>query len=174
MIFSRAFGLFFSPTVSLLASSIGRSLPAGIQDQAGRLTPRQDHGSLASYCRRVDTGRLRAPSSLFVFGGITVPYIDYRQLRESVDLGAVLALLGFRPVSVERGNRRGRCPLLSPPHEGSRAFSAHRRAWYCHVCRVGGNALDLWQRAKGLSIYEAALDLCACLAITPPYRPTAR
>jgi hypothetical protein len=40
--------------------------------------------------------------------------------------------------------------------------------FHCFKCGNSGNALDLWARAKNLSIYDAAVDLCERLNLPLP------
>ena len=54
----------------------------------------------------------------------------------------------------------------------SQCFSANLQDNICRCfkCGFGGNALDLWAKATGLSIYDAALDLCQSLGRPIPTR----
>ena len=92
--------------------------------------------------------------------------IDFRQLRAIVSMAEVLELLGF-VVTQRSGNEvRGECPLQEPSQAGkSRSFSANlsRNLFQCFKCGASGNHLDLWARVSKKFVYEAALDLCACL-----------
>jgi DNA primase len=38
----------------------------------------------------------------------------------------------------------------------------------CHVCKQGGNQLDLYQKYLGLPLHAAMLDLCEKLGIPVP------
>jgi putative transposase len=101
------------------------------------------------------------------------PAIDFAAVRAAITLAAVLQLLGA-PVRT-----RGPCPLHGSTTGTSRCFSAHleKNMFHCFKCGNSGNALDLWAKAKNLSIYDAAIDLCERLNIplpTPPATPRNR
>ena len=104
-----------------------------------------------------------------------MPSIDFRQLRATVKIAAVLELLGF-VVVVRTGDQiRGDCPLHVSTNAGkSRSFSAHlsRNTFPCIKCGASDNQLDLWAKATKLTVYEAAMNLCARLNKKPPSRAT--
>jgi len=100
----------------------------------------------------------------------TLPAIDFAAVRALVTLAAVLQLLGFRANRTHGAQQRGPCPLHGSTAGTSRCFSAHldEQVFQCFKCGCSGNALDLWAKAKQLSIYDAAIDLCQRLSITLP------
>ena len=98
------------------------------------------------------------------------PAIDFAAIRALVTMAAVLQLLGFRANSSRGGQQRGPCPLHGSTSGTSRCFSANldEQVFHCFKCGCGGNALDLWAKAKQLSLYDAAVDLCERLGIAVP------
>ena len=54
-----------------------------------------------------------------------------------------------------------------------RPFSVHldRQVYHCFACHSHGNALDLWAAVRGLSLHDAASDLCHALNLDPPWLP---
>ena len=97
-------------------------------------------------------------------------WVDFRLLKQTVDIEQVLA--SYR-VDLQRAGPhqlRGRCPL--PTHRSARSQQSFgvdtaKNVWACHssTCcqarggRVGGNVLDLVAYLEGCSIREAALRL---------------
>jgi len=100
-----------------------------------------------------------------------MPGIDFDQFRARVSLPDVLKLLDFRPVQCGGNRLRGPCPMGCS--SSGRAFVAYLEShrYYCFSCRRSGNPLDLWAAVRGLSIYEAAHDLCHRLRIEVPLLP---
>jgi hypothetical protein len=101
------------------------------------------------------------------------PVIDFAAVHAALTLALVLELLGFRPNSSRGTQQRGPCPLHGSSSGTSRCFSANleQHTFHCFKCGNSGNALDLWAKATGLSIYDAAIDLCGRLAISLPTLP---
>ena len=99
-----------------------------------------------------------------------MPSIDFAQLRAEVSMSQVLELLRFEARAKQGDQIRGACPIHGSSSPTSRIFSANLRqnVFQCFKCEAKGNQLDLWAQANGLSIYDAALDLCEKLAIEPP------
>ena len=89
--------------------------------------------------------------------------IDYRYLRQQLSIAEVLKLLNFpQPLHSAGMQVRGPCPL----HDDRRrrptfSINLEQGIFQCFAreCKAHGNALDLWAKAKGLSIHQAALDL---------------
>jgi DNA primase len=90
-----------------------------------------------------------------------MPLVDLRQARADIRLGWVLGLLGGQPRQRRGEQVRGACPLHGSTAPRGRSFSAHlgRGVWHCFRCGASGNALDLWARATGQSLYQAVVDL---------------
>ncbi len=108
--------------------------------------------------------------------------VDYREVQSRVPLSQVLEWLGVAGREVWGGQFRGRCPLHgggSPPTTAGqgvprrcpRSFSAHAGRGVCHCFRCGfaGNQIQLWAACQGMTVYEAALDLCRRAAVEVPW-----
>ena len=100
-----------------------------------------------------------------------MPGIDFRQLRASIGMAEVLALIGFVPRSSAGAQRRGGCPLHGSEAPTSRVFSVNlaRHSFQCFKCGQAGNQLDLWAAFTKQPLYEAAIDLCQRLNYTIPW-----
>jgi len=98
------------------------------------------------------------------------PALDFAAVRAAITIAQVLTLLGFTPRSDYAGQQRGACPLHGSTRGTARCFSVNTNAhtFHCFKCNRSGNALELWALAQGLSIYDAALDLCQRLNIPLP------
>jgi DNA primase len=100
-----------------------------------------------------------------------MPLIDFRRARSEARLAEVLALLGWQPRERRGEQARGPCPLHGSTSPRSRSFSAQlgRGVWHCFGCDASGNALDLWARATGQSLYQAVVDLYEQLGREVPW-----
>lgn len=98
------------------------------------------------------------------------PAIDFPAVRAAVPIADVLRLLGVPAATARGGQRRGPCPLHGSTTGTSRCFSVHldRNLFHCFKCNRAGNALDLWAAAKGMTPYDAAIDLCNRLGLPLP------
>ena len=105
-----------------------------------------------------------------------MPLIDYRLARWEVRLAEVLRLLDWQAGSTRGDQLRGPCPLHGSRSPRSRSFSAHlgRGVWRCFRCGASGNALELWARASGQSLYQAVVDLYDRLGQEVPWLQRAR
>lgn len=103
-----------------------------------------------------------------------MPGIDYRQLRQRITMRRVLDLIGFQATWRQGPQLRGACRIPGCRSTSDRSFSVHltRRAYHCFACRSCGNALDLWAAVHGLSIHQAAVDLCRVTNLEPPWLTT--
>jgi hypothetical protein len=99
-------------------------------------------------------------------------WVDFRALKHSIGIEAVLEHYGVRLKRVHGHYLRGRCPLPTHSSEQSReSFAAHtgKNVWACQSAscqkarqgRVGGNILDLVAGLEECSIRQAALRLQA-------------
>jgi DNA primase len=88
--------------------------------------------------------------------------IDYKMVRELVPMSRVLELIGFTAVARKGKQLRGPCPVHRSSSPLSRSFSVNlaTNAFRCFTCGAAGNQLDLWRRVQGLSLFEAAIELC--------------
>ena len=101
-----------------------------------------------------------------------MPSIDFTELRAAISMSSVLDLLGFAATERIGDQLRGPCPLHGTNSSTSRSFSVNPRknSYRCFRCGRSGNQLELWAAAKGLPIYDAALDLCQRLNVPVPTR----
>jgi DNA primase len=101
--------------------------------------------------------------------------LDYRAIRNQIEMRRVLDLLRFQETTRTGHQLRGRCVLAShDAHaERHRCFNVHleRHLYYCFLCRRGGNQLDLWAAITHLPLKPATLDLCQRLGIDPVTLP---
>lgn len=97
--------------------------------------------------------------------------VDFLAVRESVSMASVLALLNFSPNGVDGEQYRGPCPIHGSNSPGSRSFSVNlaKNAYRCFTCGSAGNQLDLWAKVRGLSLYDAAIDLCERSNVAVPW-----
>ena len=102
-----------------------------------------------------------------------LPAIDFAAVRAAITIAAVLQLLGWQAISTRGAQQRGPCPLHGSTSGTSHCFSAKLDAniFHCFKCGNSGNTLDLWAKAKQLSVYDAAIDLCERLHIPLPTLP---
>lgn len=88
--------------------------------------------------------------------------VDYQYLRQQLSITAVLELLHYPPLIGTGAQQRGPCPLHNDQRRRS-TFSVNleQGIFQCFArhCAAHGNALDLWAKATGLPIHQAALDL---------------
>jgi DNA primase len=91
-----------------------------------------------------------------------MPWIDYRELRDRLDVLDVLAWLNWR-IAHERGDYlRGICPFCgSAESSRGKEFVVHRvrKLYHCFRCKQGGNILDLWSRYHKIDLNTAAKEL---------------
>ena len=98
--------------------------------------------------------------------------INYRQLRASVRIEAILSWMKWEASSRVGDQHRGPCPLctasrIEPPRPGARrefSVNTQRNIYRCFRCGSGGNAVDLWACYRKLPLYEAAHEIQAHLS----------
>ena len=100
------------------------------------------------------------------------PLLDYAAIRARVSIADVLALVNHQPLRIRAAQCRGRCPLheREPPFDSrSTCFSVNlqRNLFKCFRCGAHGNQLDLWRLHTRLPLYQATLELCRRLEMTP-------
>jgi len=91
-----------------------------------------------------------------------MPGIRFSEVRTLIPLADVLDLLGFVAVEASQDQVRGPCPVHRSASPRSRSFSANltRHVYHCFSCGSSGNQLDLYAAVTGLSLFDAAVDLC--------------
>jgi DNA primase len=100
-----------------------------------------------------------------------MPGVDYASVRSAITIAQVLDLMGFA-IQTRTGNQvRGACPLHIASSPQSRTFSANLKTnrFQCFKCKKSGGQLELWAEFRGITAYEAAIDLCERLAIEVPW-----
>ena len=100
-----------------------------------------------------------------------MPGIDFQAVRDAARMQDVLDLLRFAATESRGDERRGRCPMHRSEGQKSRAFCVNvaKHSYQCFKCGSKGNQLDLWANANGLSLHDAAIDLCQQLGINVPW-----
>jgi DNA primase len=101
--------------------------------------------------------------------------VDFAAVREAISMSAVLQLPKFEPVEENGPQLRGTCPIHQSQSPGSRTFSVNldKNAFRCFTCGAKGNQLDLWAKVHGLSLFDAAIDLCQRANVGVPAIATA-
>ena len=96
--------------------------------------------------------------------------VDFEVLRNEIRMEQVLEQLHFECAGRSGDQLRGPCPVHGSSSPKSRTFSVNLETgrYYCHKCKSKGNQLELWAAVHGLSIYEAAIDLCRALGRPVP------
>jgi len=100
-----------------------------------------------------------------------MPGVDFRAVQSSFSMEKVLELAGFVPSSVSGDQLHGSCPVHQSQSRRSRSFSVNvaQGVCKCHKCGFAGNQIQLWARLNGLSVYEAAVDLCQRSGLEVPW-----
>lgn len=88
-----------------------------------------------------------------------------------IPLSEVLELVGFVPHEACGDQVRGPCPVHRSRSSDSRCFSVNlkRNAYRCFKCGAAGNQLDLYAAVRGLTVFAAAVALCAELGREVPW-----
>ena len=100
-----------------------------------------------------------------------MPGIDFDRLRTEVPMQEVLRLLRFEPSRCRGDQWYGHCPLPACRQCGGTPLSVNVAIgrYHCHRCHAHGHQLELWSAATGLTLYPAAIDLCAALGREVPW-----
>ena len=100
-----------------------------------------------------------------------MPGVDFERVRCSVSMSQVLEWVGFRPGHQSGDQWRGPCPIHGSESARSRCFSVNiaTRRYQCHRCGSFGNHLELWAAVHGMTVYEAAIDLCRRASVAVPW-----
>lgn len=99
-----------------------------------------------------------------------MPSIDFHEVKRLVSIQRCLELSGWRPVRRDRGGWHGRCPMCGSRSARSETLSVTTTDWYCHRCCTGGSVIDLFGLPRGLSTYQAAIELCEAVGVAVPYQ----
>src|SRR5258708_20812717 len=106
-------------------------------------------------------------------------WIDFKNVRQSVSLEALLSRYGVQMHPSGRTTLRGQCPLPShDPTKKAPSFIVNtgKNIWACHSqsCaqgrggKIGGNTLDFVAAMEGCAIVEAGRRIMALSATCPP------
>jgi hypothetical protein len=95
--------------------------------------------------------------------------INFRLLRDMIEVRQVLALLHSPCAKEPNGDWRGPCPIHGSHDTSSRSLDVKREIAHCHRCGWRGDALQLWTDYHKMDRLDAAYDLCDRLRIDPPY-----
>jgi len=100
-----------------------------------------------------------------------MPGVDFNVVRQRISMAEVLRLLGYRATRVRGESLRGPCPIHGSGGRPSRSFSVNvgLGRYQCFRCGSRGNALELWAAVRGISVYDAAIELCEALRIEVPW-----
>jgi hypothetical protein len=87
-------------------------------------------------------------------------FVSFAEVKQAVRLESLLARYELLGGMTEKGqNLVGACPFCKG--KSTRQFQANltKNAWYCFVCKEGGNVLDFVAKREGVSVRAAALKL---------------
>ena len=97
--------------------------------------------------------------------------VHYSEVQSRVPIARVLELAGFVARGVPGDQLRGPSPGHRARSARSRSFSVHLGRGVCHCFKCGftGNQIQLWAAIKGMTVYEAAVDLCRRAGVEVPW-----
>jgi DNA primase len=100
-----------------------------------------------------------------------MPGVHYGLVQSRVPMAKVLELLRFVAHGSRGDQLRGPCPVHHSESPRSRSFSVHlgRDVCRCFKCGFVGNQIQLWAASKGMTVYEAAVDLCRQAGVEVPW-----
>jgi DNA primase len=100
-----------------------------------------------------------------------MPGIDFNAVRSTVSMAQVLELIGFEVAARSGDQLRGPCPIHGSSSPQSTSFSVNltKHRYQCFTCGSAGGQLELWAAVQGISVYQAALDLCERLGVDVPW-----
>jgi len=100
-----------------------------------------------------------------------MPGVDFEVVRSAIPIARVLELAGFIAVARTGSQLRGTCPLHASIRPSSRTFFVNldTNRFRCFKCKAAGGQLELWAKIQGITVYEAAADLCDRFGIKVPW-----
>jgi DNA primase len=100
-----------------------------------------------------------------------MPGVDFDVLRREITMQQVLDEIGFRATRRDGDQLRGPCPVHGSTSTSSRLFSVNVSTgrYYCHKCKSHGNQLELYAAVHGITLYQAAIDLCHAMRHEVPW-----
>ena len=104
-----------------------------------------------------------------------MPLIDLDALKALIPVALVFELVGYEPTRRRGDEARGPCPLNQCRDRYQRCFRVNliTGLYICYRCDARGNALQLYAALTRQPLYEACLELCNRLSLTPPLSPRA-
>ena len=88
------------------------------------------------------------------------PWIDFKQIKESADVEAVLERCGVLDgLQLQGAELVGWCPLGKSDQHGkadSFSFNTQKKTFQCFACKARGSILDFVSRLQGVGLREAA------------------
>ena len=98
------------------------------------------------------------------------PAIDFAAIKATVNMAAVLQLLGCTAGQTRGSQYRGPCPLHGSNRGTARCFNASldQNLFHCFKCGSSGDVIDLCAKATKKAPYDAAVELCQRLGIDLP------
>ena len=96
-----------------------------------------------------------------------MPGIDFEVVRANIPIAQVLELVGFAAQARTGNQLRGSCPLHRSNSASSKTFSVNldSNRYRCFKCQAAGGQRELWAAFQGITVYEAAIELCNRLDI---------
>lgn len=94
-------------------------------------------------------------------------FIDFKELKEKVDIGHVVDLLGLE-MDRQGGVWRGRCPKCEDGDDRTLVVTPVKQAFYCFHKNTGGDIIGLVSHILGYSPKDAALHIADKLLATVP------
>jgi len=121
---------------------------------------------------RLLLGRLPPKTQALLLGKENgMPGVDFNAVQSLVPMAKVLELIGLAAYNVPGDQFHGPCPVHKSQSRRSRSFSVNlaRGVCRCHKCGFAGNQIQLWAKLKGMTVYDAAVDLCEQAGVQVPW-----
>jgi DNA primase len=97
-------------------------------------------------------------------------WVDFRAVKESVSLEAVLRHYRIPGLRRLHGQLQGRCPIHGGERQDSFRASLRKNAFQCFACQAQGNVMDFVSAMEQCPLREAALKLQEWFGIGGPSR----
>lgn len=100
-----------------------------------------------------------------------MPGVDFNAVRFAISMAQVLELIGFEATARSGDQLRGPCPIhgSTSPHSTSFSVNLANHRYRCFKCGSAGGQLELYAAVQGISVYQAALDMCERFGIDVPW-----
>lgn len=102
--------------------------------------------------------------------------INFKEAKQLVKIAEVIDILGIQINRRTGPQLRGKCPFHQSGNPKSISLAIHtvRNAWFCHMCKIGGDQFDLYAKTRHTTVYEAAIELCRRCAGRVPELPSSK